>query len=72
MDFRLASDSKGRNLTDKRDKSAKTLHMHRKCLPSSNVLMQYIAQPLAPGEKSQNKSDVYLPCDDHFSAIFYS
>ena len=78
MDFRLACGSKGRHLTDKQDKSSKTLHMHRKCLPRSNVLMpystislQYVAQPLAPGEKSQNKSGKYLPCKDHFSAIFH-
>ena len=78
MDCRLACGSKGRHLTDKQDKSSKTFHMNRKCLPRSNLLMQYstislqyAAQPLAPGEKSQNKSGKYLPCKDHFSAIFH-
>ena len=40
MDCRLACGSKGRHLTDKQDKSSKTFHMHRKCLPRSNLLMQ--------------------------------
>ena len=46
MDFRLDCGSKGRHLTDKQDKSSKTLHMHRKCLPCSNVLMHYSTIPL--------------------------